>query len=119
METVDHHLRAALARCDLAGTRLFVARFLWRVLYAADLRPLLERIQECAHRAAMATREMLSEFAKYRSLVAYVPASAVPTSAMEHINRWAAEHGWGAVPQDVTVYHGALRAADAPVDEKA
>lgn len=115
--SVDAHLRAALAGCDLKGTRLFVARFLWRVLYAADPRPALHRIAECALHAARATAEMLAEFAKYRSLVAYLPVSAVPASAMEHINRWAAQHGWGAVPQDVRVYHAALGASETPIDD--
>lgn len=117
METVDAHLRASLHGTALPGTRLLVARFLWRVLYALDPRPVLERIAECAHRAAHATHDMLAQFAKYRSLVAYLPASAVPAAAMAQINAWAHEHGWGAVPQDVAVYHGALRAADTPVSE--
>ena len=41
----------------------------------------------------------------------------IPAAAMAQINAWAHDHGWGAVPQDVTVYHGALRAADTPVCE--
>ena len=119
LTTVEAHLRAALAACDLKGTRLLVARFLWRVLYAADPRPALHRVAECAAHAARATADMLAEFAKYRSLVAYLPASAVPAAAMARINEWAAAHGWGAVPQDIRVYHGALGAAETPVDEPA
>lgn len=115
LASVDAHLRAALHACDLRGTRLLVARFLWRVLYLADPRPALERIAECAARAAAATRELLDEFAKYRGLVAYLPAAAVPAAAMDRINAWAAQHGWGAVPQDLAVYHAALRASDDPV----
>lgn len=119
LTSVDTLLRAALHACELKGTRLLVARFLWRVLYALDPRPAMDRIAECAARAAAATQDLLVEFANYRSLVAYVPASAVPASAMDKINAWAAQHGWGAVPQDVRVYHGALRACDTPIDERA
>lgn len=119
LTSVDAHLRAALAACDLKGTRLLVARFLWRVLYAADPRPALERVKECVAHVARATADMLAEFAKYRGYVAYLPASAIPAGAMDTINQWAAAHGWGAIPQDVRVYHGALRAAETPVDDPA
>ena len=117
MDTVDAHLRAALEGTPLKGTRLFLARFLWRVLYLADPRPVLERIAECANLATAATHEALAEFAKYRSMFMCVPLALVPASTMGLINKWASECGWSAVPQDLAVYHGALRAAETPVSD--
>lgn len=115
LTTVEAHLRAALAACDFKGTRLLVARFLWRVLYAADPRPALERIAECVRSAAAATREHLAKFAEARSW-SLLPSFAIVGERRKEITAFIAAQGWGD-PTDLKPYHAAMYICEQPIDD--